>query len=84
MVNTTGYTDTTGEVTEMPLNLVRLRTDVVPSILHSCPAYISSPNENTSREAPDEQRTCREAAALRDATSKSIETQQVEEDKNKI
>lgn len=85
MVNTTSYTDTaTGKVIEVPLKLVRLRPDAVPSILPDCPAYLSTPNANTSREAPNEKRTRREAAALQDAISKSIETHQAEEDKNKI
>lgn len=85
MVNTTSYTDTTtGKVIEVPLKLVRLRPDAVPSILPDCPAYLSAPNLNTSREAPDEKRTRREAAALQDAISKSIETHQAEEGRNKI
>ncbi|KAH9376408.1 hypothetical protein HPB48_013228 [Haemaphysalis longicornis] len=85
MVNTTSYTDTTtGKVIEVPLKLVRLRPDAVPSILPDGPAYLSATNANTSREAPDEKRTHLEAAALQDAISKFIETHQAEEDKYKI
>lgn len=84
MVNTTSYTDaTTSKVIEVTLKLAQLRPDAVLSILPDCPEYLSAPNANTSQEAPDEKRTCRKAAALQDAISKSIETHQTE-DKNKI
>ncbi|KAH9371394.1 hypothetical protein HPB48_010519 [Haemaphysalis longicornis] len=85
MVNTTSYTDTTtGKLIEVPLKLVRLRPDAIHSILPDCPAYLSPPNANAYREAPDKKRTRREAAALQNAISKSIETHQAEEEKNKI
>ncbi|XP_077485914.1 uncharacterized protein LOC144096982 [Amblyomma americanum] len=84
MINRTSYTDTkTGKVIEMVLKLVRLRPDAVPSILADYPAYLSAPNESTSREAPDEKRTRREAAALQDAINFSIEAHQAEVDRNK-
>ncbi|XP_070377578.1 uncharacterized protein [Dermacentor albipictus] len=85
MVNRTSYTDTkTGKVIEVTLKLVRLRPDAVPSILPDCPAYLSAPNATTSREAPDEKRMRREAAALQDAINLSTETHQAEEVRNKI
>ncbi|XP_077520263.1 uncharacterized protein LOC144130125 [Amblyomma americanum] len=85
MVNRTSYTDTkTSKVIEVALKLVRLPPDAVPSILPDCPAYLSAPNASTSREAPDEKRTRREAAALQDAINLSIEAHQAEEDRSKI
>ncbi|XP_077490297.1 uncharacterized protein LOC144101134 [Amblyomma americanum] len=85
MVNRTSYTDTkTRKVIKVALKLLRLRSDAVPSILPDCRAYLSAPNASTSREAPDEKRTRREAAALQDAINLCIEAHQAEEDRNKI
>ncbi|XP_077516944.1 uncharacterized protein LOC144127850 [Amblyomma americanum] len=85
MVNRTSYTDTkTGKVIEGALKLVRLRPDAVSRILPDCPAYLPAPNAGTSREAPDEKRTRREAAALQDAINLSVEAHQAEEERNKI
>nr|XP_037275091.1 uncharacterized protein LOC119167675 [Rhipicephalus microplus] len=85
MVNTTSYVDTkTGRVIEAKLRLTRLRPDAVPSILPSCPAYLSATAATTSREAPHEKKARREAALLQEAVNLTIETHLEEERNNRI
>ncbi|KAG0436893.1 hypothetical protein HPB47_017710, partial [Ixodes persulcatus] len=83
-VTKSSYTDVeTGRVVEVPLRIVKLKQDAIPSLFPDCPVYLSR-TKTSAREAPEEKRKRLEAASLNEALQLSIDEEELQNKKNKV
>lgn len=83
-VTKSSYTDVeTGRVVEVPLRIVKLKQDAIPSLFPNCPVYLSR-TKTSARETPEEKRKRLEAASLNEALQLSIDEEELRNKKNKV
>lgn len=83
-VTKSSYTDVeTGRVVEVPLRIVKLKQDAIPSLFPNCPVYLSR-TKTSARETPEEKRKRLEAASLNEALQLSIDEEELQSKKNKV